>query len=279
MAGRLDGRVATRLCRSAFPLRRSFWSAGDRKRIDHAVRLRGMHALLRPDRFPRSSRYDPGWLLGLDMGPHPLWQLEDLLPDLRLRPGDRVLDLGCGRGATSVFLVREADVDVVAVDRWIEEAELQAVVDSSGVADRVTVLQGDVRRLPFGDGEFDAIISIDAFEYFGTDVHLLPDLLRVLRPGGTIAMSTPALSVDPYVQAPPALVTALVGWEAAAWHAPGWWKRHGQLTGLVTQVTARLQPGSRDDWIWWARAAGEVDGGPLLTMLISMARDEIGFAL
>jgi ubiquinone/menaquinone biosynthesis C-methylase UbiE len=41
--------------------------------------------------------------------------------------------------------------------------ELQAVVDSLGVADRVTVLQGDVRRLPFGDGEFDAIISIDAF--------------------------------------------------------------------------------------------------------------------
>ncbi|HLS41464.1 MAG TPA: hypothetical protein VK038_11955 [Ornithinicoccus sp.] len=41
------------------------------------------------------------------MGPHPLWQLEDLLPDLALRPGDRVLDLGCGRGATSVFLARE----------------------------------------------------------------------------------------------------------------------------------------------------------------------------
>lgn len=108
--------------------------------------------------------------------------------------------------------------------------------------------------MPFDDADFDAIVSIDAFEYFGTDVHLLPDLLRVLRPGGTIGVSTPALSVDPYEQAPPASVTALVGWEAAAWHAPSWWQRHWELTGLVTEVTARMQPGSRDDWIMWARA-------------------------
>lgn len=250
-----------------------------RKVIDRPVRLGAMHPLLRPDRFPRSSRYDQTWVLGLDRGPHPLWQLEDLLPDLRLRPGDRVLDLGCGRGATSVFLAREADVDVVAVDRWLDPAELQGVIGAAGVADRVSVLQADVRHLPCGDDEFDAVVSIDAFEYFGTDVHLLPQLLRVLRPGGSIAMTSPALSVDPYVQAPPAQVSAVVGWEAAAWHAPGWWQRHWELTGLLTDVTARLQPGSRDDWILWARAAGEVDGDPLLTMLTSLGPDEIGFAL
>lgn len=235
--------------------------------------------LIRPDRYPRSSTYDPEWVLGLDMGPHPLWQLEDLLPDLRLRPGHRVLDLGCGKGATSVFLAREAGVHVVAVDWWVSEAELQSVVEAAGVADRVDVVYADIRHLPFGEDEFDAIIIIDAFEYFGTDVHLLPDLLRVLRPGGTIGITTPALSIDPYVQAPPAQVTALVGWEAAAWHAPEWWQRHWELTGLLTDVTARMQTGSRDDWILWARAAGDTDTGPLLTMLTSLDPDEIGFAL
>jgi cyclopropane fatty-acyl-phospholipid synthase-like methyltransferase len=213
------------------------------------------------------------------MGPHPLWQLEDLLLDLRLRPGDRVLDLGCGRGATSVFLAREAGVDVVAVDRWVEQTELQGVLEQAGVTDRVTAINADVRQLPFEDGGFDAIVSIDAFEYFGTDVHLLPSLLRVLRPGGALAMSTPALKIDPYVQDAPALVTALAGWEAAAWHAPAWWQRHWELTGMVTDVHARLQPGSRDDWIQWARATGEIDGDPLLTMLTSLTADEIGFAL
>ena len=153
------------------------------------------------------------------------------------------------------------------------------VITDAGVAGQVEVLQVDAQHLSFGEAVFDAILSIDAFEYFGTDVNLLPTLLRVLRPGGAIGMSTPALRTDPYVQAPPAAVTDLVGWEAAAWHAPQWWQRHWELTGLVDDVTARMQPGSRDDWIAWARATGESDNGPLLTMLTSMDHDDIGFAL
>lgn len=213
------------------------------------------------------------------MGPHPLWQLEDLLPDLGLRSGDRVLDLGCGRGATAVFLAREAGVAVTAFDRWVDEGELRGLVDAAGVADQVCVTVGEVRQLPLDDAEFDAIVSVDAFEYFGTDVHLLPGLLRVLKPGGRIAMSTPALKVDPYDQAPPGQVSALVGWEAAAWHAPRWWRRHWELTGLVEDIKARMQPGSRDDWLLWARATGAGDDDPLVQMLVSVAADEIGFAL
>ena len=215
----------------------------------------------------------------MNMGPHPLWQLEDLLSGLRLQPGDRVLDLACGRGATSVFLAREANVHVVAADLLIDQAELNSVLRAADVSDMVTAVRADARHLPFGDDAFDAVVCIDAFEYFGTDVHLLPSLLRVLRPGGTIAISTPALRVDPYVHRPPAAVAALVGWEAAAWHAPEWWQRHWELTGLVDEVTARMQPGSRDDWIRWARVEGESDDGPLLTMLTSLGADDIGFAL
>ncbi|MET1007347.1 MAG: methyltransferase domain-containing protein [Propionibacteriaceae bacterium] len=237
-----------------------------------------VHTLVRPDVYPRSSTYDPDWVLSLDMGPHPLWQLEGLLPALQLHRGDRVLDLGCGRGATSVFLAREAGVDVVAFDQWVRAADVQEVIDAAGVTGNVTVVNGDARQLPFGDAEFDAIVSVDAFEYFGTDVRFLPSLLRVLRSGGAVAMSTPALSVDPYLRPPPAQVTALVGWEAAAWHTPEWWRTHWELTGMLTGVNAELQPGSRDDWILWAKASGD-DGGPLLEMLTSMAADEIGFAL
>jgi SAM-dependent methyltransferase len=238
-----------------------------------------MDSLIRPERYPRSSGYDPQWLRALDMGPHPLWPLEDLLPALRLRPGERVLDLGCGKGASSVFLAREADVEVVAVDRWTPESELRTVMEAAEVADRVDVCQADARDLPFPDDEFDAVVSIDAFEYFGTDVQLLPALLRVLKPGGRIAMSTPALKVDPYLHDPPEQVSTLIGWEAAAWHAPDWWRRHWELSGLVEEVTARMQPGSRDDWMRWARATGAGDGDPLLTMLASVAPDGIGFAL
>jgi cyclopropane fatty-acyl-phospholipid synthase-like methyltransferase len=94
---------------------------------------RAIETLRRRDRYPRASKYDPAWVLSLDMGPHPLWQLEDLLPSLALAPGMRVLDLGAGQGATSVFLARECDVDVVALDLWIPSEQAGAVHEAAGV--------------------------------------------------------------------------------------------------------------------------------------------------
>jgi cyclopropane fatty-acyl-phospholipid synthase-like methyltransferase len=244
--------------------------------------LSAIDALQRPDRYPRSATYDPRWVMALDMGPHPLWQLEDLLASLGLAPGMRVLDLGSGRGATSVFLARECGVDVVACDLWIPAEEAQVVFDQAEVADRVTAVNANVRDLPFADGDFDAIVSIDAFEYFGTDVHLLPLLVRVLKPGGAIGMSTPALRVDPYEGPVPASVSALVGYEAAAWHSPSWWQRHWELGGLLEDVQARWQTGGRDDWLAWARAGCEARGessDAVVEMLEQDSDEQIGFTL
>lgn len=42
--------------------------------------MSAISALIRPDRYPLSSQYDPRWVIALEMGPHPLWQLEDILP-------------------------------------------------------------------------------------------------------------------------------------------------------------------------------------------------------
>ena len=76
-------------------------------------------AELKRDEYPRSNGYDADWVLAGDMGPHPLWLLEDLARDLELRPGMRVLDLGSGKGTTSVFLALEYGVQVWAADLWI----------------------------------------------------------------------------------------------------------------------------------------------------------------
>ncbi|MCR6030827.1 methyltransferase domain-containing protein [Nocardioides sp. zg-579] len=236
-------------------------------------------ALSQPDRYPLSATYDPAWLLGLDMGPHPLWQLEDLLKDLDVRPGARVLDLGCGKGATSVFLARELDVDVVAFDLWVEEDELRSNLEAHGVADRVTAVNGDVRDLPFDDDEFDVIVSIDAFEYFGTDVRILPSVLRVLKPAGALGMTTPALRTDPYESSPPTYVTDVIGWEAAGWHAPDWWETHWRLSGLVDNITARMQEQGREDWVRWSRALGEDEDGPVISMLMADHDDQIGISI
>lgn len=226
-----------------------------------------------------SAAYDESWLLSLDMGPNPLWQLEHLLRDIPLQPGMRVLDLGCGKGATSVFLVREFGVSVTACDLWVPAEELKAHLREAGVVDEVVVLNANGRDLPLPEESFDAIVSIDAFEYFGTDVHLLPSVLRVLKPGGQIGISTPALRVDPYVQPPPSYITDVVGWEAAAWHAPEWWARHWQLSGLVTDVRARMHPTGREDWLAWCAA---LDGGgeSRVAQMLQQDRERLlGFAL
>lgn len=63
------------------------------------------------ERFPRSSAYHPEWIrASASGGANPLWLTEWLAAKLDLRPGMRVLDLGCGRAASSVFLDRKSVV-------------------------------------------------------------------------------------------------------------------------------------------------------------------------
>src|SRR3546814_13823300 len=96
------------------------------------------------------------------MGPNPLWLLEDLLRDMSILPGSRVLDLGSGRGETSVFLARELGVEVWAADLWISPAVVEPMLRDLGLSGQVHTVQADARALPFEHGLFDHIASIDA---------------------------------------------------------------------------------------------------------------------
>jgi SAM-dependent methyltransferase len=145
----------------------------------------------------------------------------------------------------------------------------------------------DVRHLPFEPEQFDAIVSIDAWEYFGTDDHLVPHLARFLRSGGQLGMATPTMRVDPRdLGAIPEHIRTLVGWEALAWHPDSWWRQQWDLTGLFASTTARLQDDGWHDWLLWARALVErglldaqgtidmleADGGELLTFALVTGR-------
>jgi ubiquinone/menaquinone biosynthesis C-methylase UbiE len=71
------------------------------------------------DRFPRATQYHPEWVLANGSGgANVLWLTEWLTQALDLRPGLRVLDLGCGKASWSIFLRREFGVQVWAVDLW-----------------------------------------------------------------------------------------------------------------------------------------------------------------
>lgn len=116
---------------------------------------------------------------------------------LGLRAGERLLDLGCGAGRHAFEAVRRG-AHVVALDAGAQEihsvrAVLAAMaeageIDSGG---RATALQGDARRLPFADGSFDRVIAAEVLEHVPEDSTAMAELARVLRPGGTIAVTVP----------------------------------------------------------------------------------------
>lgn len=206
--------------------------------------------LLRPD-FPRASAYHPDWVrAGVSGGAHALWLTEWLTGAMPLRAGMRVLDLGCGRGLSSVFLAREFGVQVWAADLWFDPTERLARIRDAGVADLVFPLHADARALPFAAGFFDAVISIDSFVYYGTDDLYLGYLARFVAPGAPIGIAGAGL-VEEFDGPVPAHLRDW--WEPglACLHSPAWWRRHWERSGLVQVATADTLPDGWRRWVDW----------------------------
>ncbi len=96
-------------------------------------------------------------------GANALWLVEWLSSDMDLRPGMRVLDLGCGRAISSVFLAREFGVQVWATDLWVHPSENFQRIRDANVEDQVYAIHADARSLPFAGDFFDSIVCLDSF--------------------------------------------------------------------------------------------------------------------
>lgn len=239
-------------------------------------------SLDRPDRFPRASRYNPEWVLAsASGGAHALWLTEWLTEAIELRPGMRILDLGCGRAASSVFLHREFGARVWAVDLWNNPTENLARIRDAGVEDGVVPLRADARALPFAAGFFDAILSIDAFVYFGTDDLYLTDVARFVKPGGVVAIAGAGLTREIDDSVPEHLRE---WWEAPHWclHSADWWRRHWQRSGILDVELADAMADGWQLWLDWQRAVSpdnapeiaalEADAGRWLTYVRAVGR-------
>lgn len=199
-------------------------------------------------RFPRSSRYHPEWILAsVSGGACSLWLAEWLAEAMDLEPGMRVLDLGCGRAASSVFLHREFGVQVWATDLWFSAAENLRRVRDAGVRDGVFPLHADARSLPFPPESFDAIVSLDSFPYYGTDDLYLGYLARFLKPGGQLGIAGAGLTRELEANPPEHLRT---WWTPDLWclHTAAWWRRHWEKPGILEIAVADTLP---DGWRFW----------------------------
>ena len=159
------------------------------------------------------------------MGPN-AWRIaEELTKNLPLRPGMRVLDLGCGRGLTTVFLAQTFGVEVFAVDLWTSATENLARFRQAGVSQLTVPLQFDALQLPFAKEFFDAVVSVDAYHYFGNNDVYFKDVLRpVVKPGGIVAIAFPGMKDEVQEHLPEEMKPF---WEPEAlemWHSINWWK-------------------------------------------------------
>lgn len=234
--------------------------------------------------YPLSSAYDPVWVFRNLMGPNCLWLIEDLARKLALAPGARVLDLGCGAALTSIFLAREHEVEVWAADLWIDPASNRKRIVEAGLEDRVFPLRAEARSLPFAPAFFDAVVSVDAWHYFGTDLRYLSYLAQFVKPGGLIAVSSPANEIDPddgQAELPPELSEQL-GADWFTFRSPGWWRQHWSRTRGVTVERATMVEGGHALWRRYLEASEAWDGVSMAEtfdgrMLFSDAGRSLGF--
>jgi len=117
---------------------------------------------------------------------------------LGLRAGELLLDLGCGFGRHAFEGLRRG-ARVVACDMAVPELQQvrnlfeAMVLAGEAPADGMAVtVNGDATRLPFPDGTFDRVIASEVMEHIPDDAAALDELVRVLRPGGVIAITIPA---------------------------------------------------------------------------------------
>ncbi|MBD3174821.1 MAG: methyltransferase domain-containing protein [Armatimonadia bacterium] len=210
----------------------------------------------RPE-YPRSAKYDKQWQLESQMGPNALWLTEWLCEKMDLRPGMRVLDMGCGKGLSSVFLAREFDVQVFANDLWIPATENLERFREHGVDDQVFPMHAEARSLPYAEGFFDAIVSVDSYQYYGTDDLYLIGFRKLVKVGGEIGIVYPALVKD-FEDGVPEHINAKPGFGGGFWaddcwcfHTPEWWHHLWQRTGLVDVHTSDHLPEAWKMWRDW----------------------------
>lgn len=204
-------------------------------------------------RFPRSGKYNQEWILASISGAtNPLWLTEWLTEEMHLQRGMRVLDLGCGRALSSIFLHREFGVQVWATDLWFSASENGQRIRDAGVDADVFPIHANARSLPFAAEFFDAIISIDSFVYYGTDDLYLPYLARFLRPGGKLGIAGAGLTKEMESPAP----EHLRKWWTAdlnCLHSADWWNWHWTRSNVVDVELVDTMPDGWRAWLDWHR--------------------------
>jgi SAM-dependent methyltransferase len=150
------------------------------------------------DLFSKTDQLDAATLDALVVrfearGKHPAFanMLHEYLDAMQIAPAANVLDLGCGTGLVARAIAGHSGFtgSVAGIDLSPHlVAAATRLAGEEGVAQRITFQRGDVRKLPFADAAFDAVVAHTLISHVPGPQAVLAEAARVLKPGGTLAV-------------------------------------------------------------------------------------------
>lgn len=200
--------------------------------------------------------FEPFFTKEYMMGPNTIRLLYQMVQTHPLPERGRILDLGCGTGLSSLYLARSTDAGIFAVDLWCSAADNYRRFRQWNVDGSVIPIHADARDLPFADEYFDAVVSVDAYHYFGCDpAYFTRKLLPLVKPGGWILITVPGLHEE-YGANVPAEMLEWAGDEHVLFHSCEWWR---DTIGADPAITSAefLKLDDQEAWLDWFESGHE----------------------
>ncbi len=177
------------------------------------------------NQYTKTEKYDKDFINKNMMGPNSMIVLEELLHDFPLKKDMRVLDLGCGTGLSSIFLAKEYGSQIFAVDLWISATDNYNRFQEMKLDEQIIPIHSDAHSLPFADQYFDAVISVDAYHYFGNNVEYFSQKLRpLLKDDALVALAFPGMKYEVHSNIPDEMTKYWDNEALKTWHSIKWWK-------------------------------------------------------
>ncbi|MBQ3283629.1 MAG: methyltransferase domain-containing protein [Atopobiaceae bacterium] len=213
--------------------------------------------------YPKSNSFPSSVMLERSMGPNPLKLCEELLDGAGIPACSVVLDLGSGAGLTSALMAREYGFVVYAADLWSDPGDNMRFFESLGLTNREVVpLKADANELPFATEFFDAVVSVDSYNYFGRDpAYLGTCLLPLVKRGGTLLFSIPGMVRDCHDDLPACLLASWTPEQLEFMHDMVWWRHNLEQTEGAKIVGMREMACTAEAWADWLACDNEYARG------------------
>ena len=219
-------------------------------------------------KYNLSKKYETKELMAKIMGPNPIKLEEELMTGNKTPKGAKVCDLGSGQGLTSVFLAKEYGFKVYAADLWSDPKENAKFFADMGLADtQIVPVKADACNLPFEKEFFDAVVSVDSYNYFGRDDGYLDEkLLPFVKPGGYIYIAIPGMKKDCHDNLPPELLLSWTPEQLEYMHDVEYWENIMKKSTGAEIISVSEMESNDEVWDDWLKQENEYARGDRKSM-------------